>query len=235
MTIQEQHAAAVAREQRLRNIAFLRLPVTVCGEELHDITPHSLAVLTVARSPFICGGAITHSAVLVFLWALNVRYASCGFRAWSYRRKLARKIYRMNLAYAAGEIERFVADTFMDAPCGTGKPELPVASDTAWMVYRFETGAWRRPAEVTMHTPFRILYQELKCYLREHTEQPIISPSNKFIATMGDVINECRRRYDAGEREPFEINGRMETPFSQERLNEWNDKWRKERENKGNN
>lgn len=167
--------AALAQEQYARNVAYLDQPVIVCGEPLRNITPHLLTVLTVMRTPFYVGGNYTRVHVAQFLWACHVDYSP---RSWWRRRGVIRRASRLDLQQAGDDIAAFMDLTFMDAPKG-GKSEKPIASDTAWLVYRFRNPPWNQSEKVTIHTPFRKLYQELRCYQKEHGEI-VVNDSDKL-------------------------------------------------------
>lgn len=182
---------ALAQEQYARNVAYLGLPEYVCGEPLNNVTPWLLDKLTVANSPFIVGGKVTWEKVAEFLWALHVDWRKPAWYRFGMRRskkRLALKCAGMNLEYAMEEIQRFLTLTDMDAPRG-GKAERPIASNTAWLVYRFRNEPWRMTQEQTLHTPLRLLYQELRCWTREHTEETITNPSNVKIQEWQEGIN----------------------------------------------
>lgn len=204
------------REQLARNTIYLGQPYTVCGEPLHNITPYLLSVLTVARNPFAIGGSIRLAHVAQFLWALHVDYSPS---AWWKKRQLMKRASRLEIHSSVAEIQSFLEITFMDQPHGISK-EKPIASDTAWLVFRFRHEPWGMKKEETIHTPFRELYQELRCWRRENTEDYIENPSDTHIKTYGEKINEALEKGRRGE--PGGI--------TQAQLDEANLRWRKERE-----
>lgn len=195
----------VEREQLARNVAYLDQPEIVCGEPLRNITPHLLALLTVTRTPFYFGGTITHAHLAQFLWACHRDYSP---RAWWKRRQLIHRASRLDLAKANEEISAFIELTFMDMPRG-GDAEKPIASGTAWLVYRFRNPPWNQAEQITLHTPFRKLYQELRCWQREQGEH---------IASKSDIkksnwLDDVQRALDSGE-------------ITQAQLDAWNAKHR---------
>jgi len=182
----QQEREDLEREQLARNVIYLRQPVIVCGEPLNNITPHLLTVLTVMRTPFYYGGKFNHGHVAQFLWACHVDYSP---RAWWKRHQLIKRASRLDLESAAKEIDDFIALTFMDAPKSGNSKEKPIAADIAWLVYRFRHDPWRQSRDVTIHTPFRELYQELRCWKKEHTEEYIENKSDKHIADWSEQVN----------------------------------------------
>lgn len=196
----------VAKEQLARNVAYLDQPEIVCGEPLRNITPRMLALLTVMRTPFYFGGNFTHAHVSQFLWACHRDYSPT---AWWKRRQLRKRTSRLGLEQAEKEISAFIDLTFMDMPRGAGQ-EKPIASGTAWLVYRFRNPPWNQSESVTLDTPFRKLYQELRCWMREHGEG-VDNKSDKRKATWLEQLNEELKA------------GRI----TQKELDEWNAKNRR--------
>lgn len=182
---------AVAEERTQRSIPYLNAPEIVLGETLNNITPHLLAVLTAIQSPFYLGGPFTHAHVAQFLWALHRDYQPRGFKSWWNRRRIRRVVSRFTLDRCREEIGAFIDLTFMDMPTG-GREEKPIASSIAWLVYRFRCEPFRQPKIITLHTPLRDLYQELRCWMREQ-DQDVPNRSDKFKATWIEQINEGLR------------------------------------------
>ncbi len=194
------------RERIARNIVYLDGPVIVCGEPLRNLTPHLLVTLTVARSPFLVGGHPALAHVAQFLWACHANYAA---RSWWKRRRLIKLISRFDLSDAVNDIHEFLDLTFMDTPSSIGKSEKPIASDVAWLIYRFRNPPWNQAEAVTMHTPFRKLYQELRCWQKENGAQ-VNNRSDIKKSTWLQQLNEAVGR---GEISQADVDG-------------WNRAWR---------
>lgn len=182
----------IAQEQIARNVAYLDQPEMVCGEPLRNITPHMHTVLSVMRTPFIHGGNFNRAHVAQFLWACHVDYSP---RSWWRRRTMTKRTSRLSLEVCYEDIAKFLDLTFMDAPRGTSKGEKPIASDTAWLVYRFRNPPWNQSEQVTLHAPFRKLYQELRCWQKENGET-IVNPSDamksEWLEKLQTEVNEGR-------------------------------------------
>lgn len=110
------------------------------------------------------------------------------------------------------EIQEFVNLTFMDAPAG-GKEEKPIASNIAWLVYRFRHDPWRMSELETSNTPLRKLYQELRCFERENDK----NPANKSDIKKSDWLGEVNLALKEGR-------------ITQKQLDDWNEKNRLIRE-----
>lgn len=200
------YEAALEKEQFARNVAYLDQPVIVCGEPLRNITPHLLTLLTVMRTPFYCGGKYSHAHVAQFLWACHVDYSP---RSWWNRRRMTLRTSQLDLQKCGQDIAEFLDLTFMDAPKGNGKSDKPIASDTAWLVYRFRNTPWNQSEQVTIHTPFRKLYQELRCWLKDQGEI-VVNPSDLL---KSDWLGKLQVEVDEGR-------------LDQEDLDAWNEAFR---------
>lgn len=162
------YESEVKQEQLARNLVYLDQFETVCGEPVYNVTPRLLATLNAIRTPFISGGTISRPIIAQFIWALHKDYSP---RALWKRKCLRSRLARIPIDDCVKEIQAFIDLTFMDAPTG-GKEEKPIASNIAWMVYRFRHAPWNMREEETANTPLRKLYQELRCWEREQGETP---------------------------------------------------------------
>lgn len=176
---------AVDREQLARNLVYLDQCETVCNEPIRNITPRSLALLNAMRTPFLTGGKITAATVSQFIWALHRDYSPRSLKAWWKRRQLRNRLAKLSLEFCMGEIQAFIDLTFMDAPTG-GKEEKPIASNIAWLIYRFRHDPWRMSEQETSNTPLRKLYQELRCWERENDK----TPANRSDILKTDWLND---------------------------------------------
>lgn len=206
------YEAEVEQEQLKRNLVYLDQCEIVCGEPIRNITPRSLALLSAMRTPFLSGGSITAPVVAQFIWALHRDYSVAS---WWKRRQLRKRLARIPIEQCATEIFAFLDLTFMDRPTG-GKEEKPIASNIAWIVYRFRHEPWRMSERETSNTPLRKLYQELRCWERENDR----IPANRSDILKTDWLNNLNEALKSG-------------LLTQIQLDEWNAKIRAVRE--GNN
>lgn len=158
------YAEAVAREQQLREEAYLNAPSNICGVRVKQITPRLLGLLNVIQSPWTFGGQVTPGASIQFLWTLANDFTdrSDEMRDWftvNFVRRITEKEW--DWEYVFDSIGEFVDDTFMDAPTG-GTESTPYASTTAWLEVRMRKFmGW--DSETTLNTPLRRIYQLLRC------------------------------------------------------------------------
>lgn len=196
---------ALEREVIARNVAYLDQPVIVCGEPIKNLTPYLFTVLLVSKCPFYIGGNCTLGSVAQFLWTLHVDYSPCS---WWRKRQLIKRVAKLRLEDCIKDISDYFDLTFIDSPIDP-KKEKPIASDAAWLVYRFRNAPWNQPEQVTLHMPFRKIYQELRCWQKERGEE-VNNRSDKLKGGWLQELNDALRRGD----------------ITQEQLDEWNKKQR---------
>lgn len=111
--VAERRATITAR----RSEAFLDVPLTVCGEEVRQMTPADLLMLDGFASPFVCASRdeIVFEDVLGFLWQLHVDNRP----SWlvSYRLgRLERRLRRRTLPECVDEVHAYCHRMFADFP-----------------------------------------------------------------------------------------------------------------------
>ncbi len=174
----DEYAERQAVEQFHRNCIYLDIPETLCGESVNNITPRLLARLTAAKSPWVVGyGELSIEEVFKFVWALHVDYSPSNKRLG---RKVLKSLKSLPLDQCYSKIEEFLKLTWQDAlGGGSGKPEKPVASEVAWMIFQFREEPFHFDEEKTLDTPFRKLYQELRCR-RKSKGGDVSNPSDRL-------------------------------------------------------
>ena len=119
------YAAAVERETFQRNAAFVPVSESVCGIECAPMTLGHLATLQAVGSPFVCGGGPTWKDVLAFLCVVSPLAGKPG--SWK-RCRFLNRCKKLPFVIttepptftAVDAIAAFVADSFADAPGGSG-------------------------------------------------------------------------------------------------------------------
>lgn len=152
-------------EDARREQAFLDLPLTVCGEELRQITPKDLLILNGIESPFVCGGEADPIDVVVFLWYLNAKNDQS--ESWFNRRRKKQMMKRVALLPFVGSVQAcrdFVEATFQDTPNkeSSGEEKRPIGTALIVpLIVRIakETG-WDK--DKIMQMPLAQLFQFLK-------------------------------------------------------------------------
>lgn len=124
-------AEAEAKQEQLRDSAFLALPVTICGLPCAELTVRRFAVLIQSRNPFVCGGFPLPEDVAVFLWAMDPAFSYTNAAARSARIEACRTL---DYHAAVAEIKAFVDEAFMDSPPTSGEASESLNSWLASLV-----------------------------------------------------------------------------------------------------
>ena len=110
-------AEAEAKQDQIRDSAFLALPVTLCGLPCTELTVRRFAILIQARSPFVCGGFPLPEDTAVFLWAVDPAFSYTDTLAKAARIEACKAL---DYHGAVADIRAFVEEAFMDSPPSDG-------------------------------------------------------------------------------------------------------------------
>lgn len=187
------YSGAVEQEQFQRNCAYLNLPETVCGEQVNNLTPHTLALLTAAKSPWIVGGnRLVIDEVFKTIWPLHIDYDARDTRT---AKRVLKSLYSFGVYKCVDELDAYFETTFMDAE-GGGTPEKPIAASVSWLVYTFLREPFYYPEEKTLSTPIRKLYQLQRCH-KKYNGGDVMNPlSDKVRGKFFEWVNESIQRGD---------------------------------------
>lgn len=180
---------AIAEESRLRYEIYLGQNEKICGIEVKQLTPYLLAVLKSAESPFVDGGDFDYVLAAQFIWAVSADFKPRDRRQFAHILKTIERNFSIDEVDA--EISEYLRIAFLDAPTESGKQSKPIASATAWIVYRFRDVPFLQSRDVTLHRPFRELYQELKCWLKDQGES-VMNQSDAVMSRWLREINQQR-------------------------------------------
>ncbi len=162
------YEAELSREQYLRDEAFVGGSDLLCGISVYQITPYLLAKLRCIRSPFVCGGVYTEIDTIRFLWVISKIGMGVEKGHPEHKERLDAMTdllltkYGQHFLDAEKEIDEFIKVTFMDGPRG-GVEAVPYVTGTAWMIYVMSKEPFRWTKDQTIHTPYRELYQYVRC------------------------------------------------------------------------
>lgn len=152
------YAEALERQERLRDGAFLNLPLVLCGFPCAHMTPRHFAVLIHSRSPFVCGGFPLPENVAQFLWVLHPRFS---FTNTTERDAFIDCCAEIDYESAVAEITQYVDDCFMDSPPSGSKP---TESFNSWIASLVDTIAreygWSE--REIMQIPMSALFQYVR-------------------------------------------------------------------------
>ncbi len=202
-----EYEAAVAKERAARNSVYVSPREVLCGQVVHNVTPHHLSLFAEAESPFVYGGSITILDVVQFIGILTPEQKPERYW-WGGKKKLvqtlADKLVPRDLEEMAAEISDFVELTFMDAPGGSsGFNSAPIASACAWIEYRMLSVPFHWDYETrTKHIPLRRIYQLLRCQDRDAGNTVVNKLSGRIESESLDVI---QAGLDAGTITPEQV------------------------------
>jgi hypothetical protein len=122
-------AAARAAESARRSEAFLDTTLTVCGEEIRQMTPADLLMLDGFESPFVSGrpADATPADVAFFLWQLHADNRPGLLNAFR-RGRLIGRLRHLDLDDCRAQIVAYCARMFADLG---GAEETPAAAASA--------------------------------------------------------------------------------------------------------
>lgn len=108
---------AEARQDQLRDSAFLALPVKLCGLPCAELTVRRFAILIQSRNPFVCGGFPLPEDVAMFLWAMDPSFSYTDAAARDARIEACKSL---DYHAAVAEIRAFIEEVFLDSPPSSG-------------------------------------------------------------------------------------------------------------------
>lgn len=113
----EEFLPVVAEKRRGRleqqTEAFLNTTLTICGEEVRQMTPADLLMLDAMGNPFVCGGETCFTDALAVLWQLSPQNNHTGSFANLWRRaRLRHRLERAPFAELHSGIIAYVARMF---------------------------------------------------------------------------------------------------------------------------
>lgn len=171
------YAEAVEAERTNRDLAFIGLPVPLCGVVVRQLTLRHLLLLEHCGNAFICGGIPEPSDVALFLWFLSPDYCLDPKK----RDEFVRGVARLKMVESVLAIRAFLDGAFMDAPQNLdgGKAYFSTAAGLVSMLAR-EFG-W--DDEAILEKPVARLFQYQKAILhRYRPDLPLFNPSDALIS-----------------------------------------------------
>ncbi len=167
---------AVAQETFNRDASFLDLTETVGGVELRSMTLLDFLRLDIAKSPFLHGGIPTATDIAVFCWALSPGYDQQNHSA---RHKYVKTLRRLLYADIVPAIERYIDETFADAPGGAGIAGIPITSWLAGMVDSIAS-QYHWSEQMILKLPLKRLFQYRRLISkRMNPQSTFFNPSDK--------------------------------------------------------
>lgn len=183
------------REARLRRSAFLGLNYEICGIEIQNLTPFLLARLRTIGTTYLDGGDCTIAETLKFLWLLSPIFTKEDNIRDAFVETATKRLIELDaFDLAIQEINEFIRVTFMDATAGGDS--VPYVIGEAWITYTFMKDPFNWTEEKSMHTPYRKLFQYLRCVKLENGIDNLI---NEFSDPKRDKwLHELRAQWNNG-------------------------------------
>jgi hypothetical protein len=156
------YSEALAKEQQLREEAYLGNPSAVAGVRCYQITPRLLNLLVVLNSPCVMGGTITPNDAARFLWTLASDFPKTPKMGRWFANHYPSHLAKMgwDWEFVFDSITEFLEATFLDSP--NGARSTPYVCSTAWIEVRMHKFlGW--DSDRTLNTPLRRIYQLLRC------------------------------------------------------------------------
>ena len=196
-------AGMKAREDALREQAFVSWNADVLGEPLRQLTLGDMLRLQGAGNPFIAGGAYPEPCdVLQFMWELHAENRGGLFRRWRAQRRMVRRVALRKVEGDAmrawsGAINAYLDDVFLDAPRRKGREDerpLGVCFMASFLVRIASALGATDPATgaAWADVPVARIFQYLKAITRNELGKEFkdFSPSDKI---MSDWLAESNR------------------------------------------
>jgi hypothetical protein len=156
----EEVAKEAKRVEYLREIAFLDIPLEMCGIEVEQFKPRHWQRLSIAGNPFVCGGTISAEAILQFFWVISPRFSTDPREAQKFAEETAAILPESDKC--AEEIQRYLDDSFMDrrASAVSHSTPLPNCGPTSSVIH--DMAPHGRPMSEVLGTPFGALFQLIR-------------------------------------------------------------------------
>ena len=179
------YAEAVARQDLVRDAAFLGVPETLCGITVAPMTFRHLLWLQIVRSPFI--GASPPNSAMLHLDVATFFKTVAPFSPPSFMAKppaaalraFMAKVGRLKAPEALDGIRDFVNEAFMDAPGGGESSNVSYFSIGAALTHRLcehysglDPNPMNYPSAADM--PLKAGFQLLKCLKKSERPDAIM-------------------------------------------------------------
>lgn len=117
----------IDRRTTRQSESFLDAPLSLCGEEVRQMTPEDLLMFDGFGSPFVCGNpydATTHD-IEFFIWQLHTANNHTGGVMNYFRRgKVMGRLRKLNPEQVIAEIDEYCGRMFADMPSGGEQEEI---------------------------------------------------------------------------------------------------------------
>jgi hypothetical protein len=171
-------AAAAAREQEIRDLAFLPVPLQICGVEVAQLNLRHLLMLFACESPFFSRRLARPEHVVQFLWVVSPKFSFDAAERTAFVRRVG---VHVDYAESVIAIERYLDEALMDRPAvaAASKSHAAITSFVAGFIDEIASHyGW--DDDVILGKPIARLYQ----YLRQIRQRE--NPKSVFFNRFSD-------------------------------------------------
>lgn len=167
---------AVAKENKIREFAFLDYPELICDEIMvRPLTPRLFSLLHLKKSPIICGdnaeNNINVDDILLFLWIISWDFNPKDEVA---RKEFVKKCLQYNPADLYKGIADYVEEAFQDSTNTKGlADEVPYYHWLSSLVVAIASEFHWSEREI-LDIPFKRLWQYLRCLSKKYDSKAIL-------------------------------------------------------------
>lgn len=181
------YAKAIAKEQTVRDLAFLDAPLPLCGIRVRQFTPRHWILLQRCGCPFLVGGPVTRDDVFMFLWFVSPEYCLDLAKRDEFLRVLCEV---GKDCHPIKEIEAYLDDAFQDMPGGAGAREGMVKSYMASVTVLVDAIAaeYGWDDDAILEKPLARLFQYMRRIAQRHR------PDKMLFNRSDRLIGEWRRK-----------------------------------------
>lgn len=167
------------KEQSNRDLAFLDMPIPLCGVIVRQFNLRHLLILCNCENGFVCGKPVPSPEEIVqFLWVVSTGYAMDA-KALN---KFAKARARLNYAQSIKDVQEYLDRAFQDAPQGSGSRAKQYTADCAWLVEKLAF-AYGWDDEAIMQKPLARLWQYNRILTKRDDPKALLFNRSEQIVT----------------------------------------------------
>ena len=171
-------ADAIAKQDLVRDAAFLVDREHIAGVAVRPLTVRDLAALQAIGSPFMVGKQPGAGDVAAFLWLLHPKYhPRARVRRWLFLQSLRRR----NFIKLVEGIREYIAESFQDTPGGTSTTEPSYYSVAAALVGMFASNYGWSETEILNLPVKRALQYRAEIMRRINPDSILFNPSDRVV------------------------------------------------------
>lgn len=172
---------AVNREQTVRELAFLPVPLPICGVPIRHMNMRHYMLLQGCGNRFVCGGRPGPADVLGFLWFLSPEYSTQAGAREKFAKDYA-KAWRSRFSELCGGIVEYLDGVFQDSPASDGTKSKSFTAAAAGMVDTLASQYGWRDEDILEMPIARIFQYYKRIEARLNPKKPQFNRSDAVIS-----------------------------------------------------